>query len=72
MAVTLEQFGLDHLPAGERFELVGLLWDSLGDGEFTPPEWHLLELESRIAEADANPDAAIPWTDFKAKWLGEA
>lgn len=72
MAVTLEQFGLDQLPADDRLELVGLLWDSLGDGQFTPPEWHVRELESRIAEADANPDAAIPWGEFKVKWLGEA
>ena len=72
MAVTLEQFGLQELAADDRLELVGLLWESLDEGQFGPPEWHIRELATRIVEADANPDAAIPWVEYKAKWLGEA
>lgn len=72
MAVTLEQYGLAHLPVDDRFELVGLLWDSLHESESVPPDWQIRELDRRIAEADANPDDAIPWDEFKRKWLGEA
>ena len=71
MAVTLEQFGLDHLPPEDRLELLALLWDSLGDGTYSPPEWHIRELERRRAAAEANPSAGIPWEEFKTRWLGQ-
>ena len=70
MSVTLEQFGLDQLPREQRLELMELLWDSLGGGTFTPPDWHLRILEQRRAAADANPAAGVPWDEFKAHWLG--
>jgi putative addiction module component (TIGR02574 family) len=72
VAVTLEEYGLDRLPASERLELLGLLWDSLEEGTWTPPEWHIRELEKRRAEAEANPSAGIPWEQFKAGWLGQS
>ena len=72
MAVTLEQFGLDRLPPEERLELLELLWDSMGEGTFSPPEWHIRELERRRAAAEANPSAGIPWEEFKARWLGQS
>ena len=60
MDLTLEQFGIDRLSPRQRFELIGLIWDSLPtDTPFTPPDWHLRELERRIADAD--PGAAEPW-----------
>lgn len=71
MAVTLEQFGLDHLPPEVRLELLGLLWDSLSEGTFTPPDWHLRVLERRRAAAEADPSAGVPWDEFKARWLGQ-
>jgi len=62
MGLTLEQFGIDRLSPQQRWELIGLRWDSLpDDAPFTPPDWHLRELEKRITAADANPDAAEPW-----------
>jgi putative addiction module component (TIGR02574 family) len=69
--MTLEQFGLDRLAPEERLELLELLWDSLDDGTFVPPEWHIRELERRRAAAEANPSAGIPWEEFKATWLGK-
>jgi putative addiction module component (TIGR02574 family) len=71
VAVTLEQFGLDGLPSEARLELLELLWDSLSEGIFSPPEWHIRELERRRAAAEANPSAGVPWEDFKAHWLGQ-
>lgn len=57
MAVTLEQFGLDRLPPEERLELLELLWDSMGEGTFSPPEWHIRELEKRRA---TGPSLTLP------------
>lgn len=71
MAITLEQFGLDRLPPGERLELLGLIWDSLtATGAATPiPEWHREELHRRVAEADADPDGGVPWEVVRAELL---
>lgn len=56
MELTLEQFGIDRLNVQQKLELLELLRDSLPpDVPFTPPKWHLRELEKRIASADANP-----------------
>jgi putative addiction module component (TIGR02574 family) len=68
MSLTLEQFGIDRLSPQERWELIHLIWDSLPpDAPFTPPEWHLRELERRIAAADADPGAAQPWETVLAR-----
>ena len=69
--MTLEQFGLDRLAPDERLELLELLWDSLGEVPFSPPDWHIRELERRRAAADANPSAGVPWDKFKTRWLGQ-
>lgn len=68
-SLTLEQFGIDRLSQPERLELIELLWDSLpagGDG-FVPPEWHLSELDRRLADADANPKDVEPWSEVLAR-----
>jgi putative addiction module component (TIGR02574 family) len=68
MGLTLEQFGIDRLSPQERFELIGLIWDSLpDDAPFTPPEWHLRLLEERVAAADAEPGAVEPWEEVLAR-----
>ena len=68
MSMTLEQFGIDRLTPQQRFELIGLIWDSLpDDAPFTPPDWHLRELERRVAAADADPGAAEPWESVLAR-----
>ena len=62
MAVTLERFGIDQLSTSERLELIELLWDSIPDDTpFSPPDWHIRELEKRKANAKANPDAVESW-----------
>jgi putative addiction module component (TIGR02574 family) len=71
MSVLFRQLGLDKLSVDERLDLIDDLWESIeGDqpaGEFVIPEDHRRELERRIADADANPDAGIPFAEWKAK-----
>lgn len=58
---------LQLLSSVEKLNLIGLLWDSLSDspGTLPMPEWHERELDVRIAAADANPSAAVPWDEVK-------
>ncbi len=68
MGLTLEQFGIDRLSPQQRLELIGLLWDSLpADVPFAPPDSHVRELERRVASADAEPGAAEPWEEVRAR-----
>jgi putative addiction module component (TIGR02574 family) len=68
MGLTLEQFGIDRLSSEQRCELINLIWDSLPpDTPFAPPDWHLRELERRVAAADADPGAAEPWQQVLAR-----
>ena len=54
--------------AQERCQLIDLIWDSLPpDAAFTPPEWHLRELDRGVAAADADPGAAEPWETVLAR-----
>ena len=70
MGLTLSQFGIDRLDAQQRVELIGLIWDSLpDDAPYAPPDWHIKELEWRIAAADANPGAGEPWETVLTRLL---
>ena len=57
------------LSVEQRLELIGELWDSIPDSlEALPvPEWHREELERRLRNADADPDAAIPWQQVRKR-----
>ena len=57
------------LSVEQRLELITELWESIPDSLDTlpVPEWHREELDRRLAAADANPDAAIPWEDVKRR-----
>jgi len=72
MVASLEQFGIDRLAVEDRLELIGLIWDSVA-GEQVPtpiPEWHRLELARRIAAADSEPGAGVPWEVVRARITG--
>jgi putative addiction module component (TIGR02574 family) len=57
------------LTVEQRLELIGELWDSIPDSlnELPVPEWHREELERRLAAADTDPSAAIPWEQVKRR-----
>jgi putative addiction module component (TIGR02574 family) len=69
MSQTLSEQDIDRLTVPERLDLIDLLWDSIPDTleDLPVPEWHRQELERRLAEADAHPEAAIPWEQVKAR-----
>ena len=71
MPVTLQELGLDRLSREERFELVGLLRDSLAPhatSVLSQPRRD--ELARRVAEDDANPDDTVGWDEARTATLG--
>ena len=65
---------IDRLTVEQKLELIGRLWDSLpNSGEGLPfPDWNRRELKERIADADANPGAMIPWEELRAELRGRS
>lgn len=59
----------ETLTVPQRLELIGQLWDSIPEqGEALEiPDWHREELARRLADADAHPEAGIPWDEAKAR-----
>lgn len=70
MPVSIEALGIDQLSVRDRLELIEQIWDSLPQ-HVNPdevPEWHLVELLKRRAEADANPGVGKPWREALARF----
>ena len=70
---ALDLTQLRRLPIGERLQLVGDLWDSIatdapGEAFSVSPELEA-ELERRLAEYRANPDAARSWQEVRSDLL---
>ncbi|MEI6257123.1 MAG: addiction module protein [Planctomycetota bacterium] len=73
-SVSLRDLGLDRLSIEERLQLAEAIWDSvIHDVETAPlPEWQRAELEQRLADSVANPDAVRRWGDVEAEALARA
>lgn len=69
MSESLSAVTIKGLSVAERLDLISELWDSIPDSldELPIPEWHREELERRLAAADADPDAAIPWKEVRQR-----
>lgn len=74
MAPTLQELGIDHLSAADRLAVAEALWGSVAqETEQAPiPEAQRQELERRLADSIARPDAVTPWEDIKARALARA
>jgi putative addiction module component (TIGR02574 family) len=74
MTPTLHDLGLDRLSAEDRIALAEALWDSVAEeverAPLTPAQRQ--ELERRLADSIARPDAVTPWQEVKAKALARA
>ena len=69
MSQSISTFDFQNLNSVEKLELIGQLWDSLPEvsSALPMPEWHRQELDDRLANADANPQAAIPWNEVEQR-----
>jgi putative addiction module component (TIGR02574 family) len=65
MAVTLESLGIERLSVRERLDLIDRIWDSLPESvePAEVPDWHLVELARRRAEAEVRPGEGRPWRE---------
>lgn len=69
MTPTLQSLGIDRLPIEDRLRLVEEIWDSIA-ADATPtdiPEWHLAEIDRRLAEEETDPQPGIPWEEAYAR-----
>jgi putative addiction module component (TIGR02574 family) len=70
MVAKLETFGIDRLSVSDRLELIELIWQSLPDEVAAEdlPALHVSELAKRLANAETNPGAGLPWREALAKY----
>jgi len=68
MSSPLSPLDIQNLNSAEKLDLISRLWESLPDSlESVPiPNSHREELDRRLAAADKDPHAAIPWEEVKA------
>lgn len=69
MAVALEHFGIDRFPTDERWELLGLLWDSFSEGPNAVPQSHIEVLELRLEAADRAPNDGVSLAEARKQLL---
>jgi putative addiction module component (TIGR02574 family) len=74
MAPTLAELGIDRLSVEDRLAVAQAIWDSvsveLEQTPVTPAQRQ--ELERRLAESIARPDAVTPWEVVKQWALARA
>lgn len=74
MTPTLQELGIDRLSAEDRLALAEAIWESVAREveQATLPEGQRKELERRLADSMARPDAVTPWEEIKARALARA
>ena len=55
------------LPASERLELIGALWDSLSDEEVPLTKAQVAELDRRLNDMDKNPGDEMTWEEARQR-----
>jgi len=71
MGISAKSLGIDKLDVEERLKLIGEIWDSVSEeaGDLSLSPEMKEELDKRLAAADANPEASVPWEDVKKRVL---
>lgn len=74
MVPTLHELGLDQLAPEDRLAVAEAIWDSVVHEVETTPltAAQQTELERRLADSIAHPDAVTPWETIKARALARA
>ena len=57
------------LDVSDRLQLVGDLWDSIGEKNLPLTDAQAAELQRRMDELERNPSIGIPWEDVRASLL---
>jgi putative addiction module component (TIGR02574 family) len=70
-SVSLHDLGISRLSIEDRIQVAKAIWDSvINDLEAALiPDWQRAELERRLADSVANPDAVRPWGDVDVEAL---
>jgi putative addiction module component (TIGR02574 family) len=58
---------LARLTPDERLDLIGQLWDSLGDADIPLPEAQKAELARRLSSLDQDRAHAVTWEQLRAE-----
>lgn len=69
MSPTMKALGIDHWSVPERLKLMEEIWDSIAtnpEAVEVGPELRE-ELDRRIADHEANPQAGATWEEVKAR-----
>jgi putative addiction module component (TIGR02574 family) len=71
---TLEELGIDRLSVEDRLALAEAIWDSVAREIEQAPltQAQRQELERRLADSLARPDAVTPWEVVKARAMARA
>ena len=72
MAPTLQELGLDQLPAEDRLAVAEAIWQSVAREIEASPLPPAQKAERRLADSIARPDAVTPWEVIKARALARA
>lgn len=56
-----------QLPADERADLAGGLWDSLRRDQLPVTAEECGLIDERLAEAERNPESTLPWSEVRAE-----
>lgn len=74
MAPTIQELGLDRLSPEDRLAVAEAIWESVArEAEAAPiPKAQHAELERRLADSFARPEAVTPWEVIKARALARA
>ncbi len=74
MSPTLQDLGIDQLSVEDRLLLAEAIWESVArEMEQAPlPEGQRKELERRLTDSIAHPEAVTPWEVIKARALPRA
>jgi putative addiction module component (TIGR02574 family) len=74
MIPTIQELGLDALSAEDRLSVADSIWDSVAREMEAAPlsDAQRSELERRLADSIARPDAVTPWEVIKARALARA
>jgi putative addiction module component (TIGR02574 family) len=74
MPPTLQELGIDRLSVEDRIALAEAIWDSVADEVEHAPltEAQRVELERRVADSIARPEAMTPWEVIRDRALARA